>query len=208
MEACIETMWRTVLSSENGAHELWEDQRKFTAEAVWRAASAAAEADEKQNGPEKWGEAWDIAWSDSWDKMSKGRSQSSDSVSDLGQEGVSMRAKEAWKDAWDDACEANKKYVPLLSNGVAEYVTKNLPDSLPEVLKIDMSTQSKMHALLATMGSEMNNSRLQEFIHCQIVDSCRRARWTLGIKQTSAEIEEAMRRAWVETIKVLDIDQK
>ncbi|KAG8742477.1 hypothetical protein FRC10_001373 [Ceratobasidium sp. 414] len=207
MEAIIETMWRTILNSENGA-QLWEDQCKFTEEAVWKAASAAAEADEKdedeaeQDGPEKWEEAWDIAWLDSWDKMSKGRGRSDDSVSDSDREGVSMRAKEAWKDAWDDACEANEKYVPLLSDGVAKYVTKNL-DSLPQDLKIDMSTQSKMHALLAAMGTETKNSKLQEFIQSQIVDLCRRA-GTVGITQSPAEIEEAMRRVWVETVKVLD----
>ncbi|KAG8717950.1 hypothetical protein FRC08_006292 [Ceratobasidium sp. 394] len=143
MEAIIETMWRTILNSENGA-QLWEDQCKFTEEAVWKAAVAAAEADDpdeavtEEAGPQKWEVAWDNAWDDCWDKMSKGHKRTSDSVSAEDRLSVSERAKEAWVDAWGDACEANKKYVPLLSDGVAKYVTENLPDSLPEVLKIDL----------------------------------------------------------------------
>ncbi|KAG9120731.1 hypothetical protein FRC07_003652 [Ceratobasidium sp. 392] len=208
MEAVIETMWRTILASDNGG-QLWEDQCKATEEAMWKAASAAAdvyEADdspEVEGAPEKWEKAWDEAWNDSWKKTSKAQSRSKESVSDSDRDNISMRAKEAWYQAWLEAWEANASYVPLVSKGVADYVTKNLPDSEPEVLKIDMGTQSKIHAMVAALSSEPKNSKLQEYIRTRVSELCQRAR-NVGFNQTPAEIEEAMRRVWVETVKVLD----
>ncbi|KAG8794398.1 hypothetical protein FRC12_024725 [Ceratobasidium sp. 428] len=204
MEAVIETMWRKILASENGG-QLWEDLCKAAEAAVLKAAAAAADADEEsdeqpvpENGSMKWEIAWDKAWSDSWKKPSA-------DVED-GVKQISMRAKEAWFTAWEEACNANEEYVPLVSEGVAEFVIKNLPDSLPEVLKIDMAgTKPKLHALFAALSSDPKNSKLQEYIEGQIKDLCQRAR-TVGITQTPEEIEEAMRRVWVETVKALDSD--
>ncbi|KAG8742486.1 hypothetical protein FRC10_001382 [Ceratobasidium sp. 414] len=215
MAAVIDSMWTTVLYADNG-RAVWQNWCLMAEEVVQGASSAAAEASEqdepaaktvrKKTVPKKWEQVWDAAWSEKWGKVPDvGRNRFNRSFGGSDGRNASVCAKEAWKDAWDDACEANEKYVPLLSDGVAKYVTKNL-DSLPQDLKIDMSTQSKMHALLAAMGTETKNSKLQEFIQSQIVDLCRRA-GTVGITQSPAEIEEAMRRVWVETIKVLDVDQ-
>ncbi|KAG9079608.1 hypothetical protein FS749_008369 [Ceratobasidium sp. UAMH 11750] len=210
MGAAIESLWTTVLYTDNG-REAWRNRCLTMEELIHRAAEAAAEAgnldevEAKKAGPQKWEVAWDNAWSNSWGEMSQGRSRTSDSVSAEDRESVSERAKEAWLNAWIDACGASEKYVPLLSDGVTKYVTENLPDSLPDVLKIDLP-QSKMQALFSAMGSEMKNSELQVFIQGQIADLCARAR-AMGYNRNPAEIEEAMRRVWVETIKVLDDDQ-
>ncbi|KAG8719958.1 hypothetical protein FRC08_001559 [Ceratobasidium sp. 394] len=204
MGAAIESLWATVLYTANG-REAWRNRCLTMEELVHRAADAAAEAEVEKTGPQKWEVAWDNAWSNNWGEMSKGHKRTGDSVSAEDRESVSKRAKEAWLDAWIDAREASEKYVPLVSDGVTKYVTENLPDSLPEVLKIDLP-QSKMQALFSAMGSEMKNSELQVFIQGQIADLCARAR-AMGYNRNPAEIEEAMRRVWVETIKVLDDDQ-
>ncbi|KAG8742481.1 hypothetical protein FRC10_001377 [Ceratobasidium sp. 414] len=211
MGAVVESMWATVLYTDNG-REVWRSRCLKTEEAVQSAASAAANADERGGsaakiGPEKWEQAWDAAWSEKGDKIPNGRGRFNYSSVASDRKNVCMRAKEAWRSAWDDACEASKQYVRLLSDGITAYVAGNLPDSLPEGLRIDMGTGPKtLPPRLAAMGAEPTNSKLQEFIQGQIVDLCLRA-GTLGATQNPAEIEEAMRRVWVETIKVLDVGQ-
>jgi hypothetical protein len=148
MEAVIESMWRNILSSENGG-QLWEDQCKATESSVWQAANAAVSADaepepetqgEEDTGPKNWERAWDAAWKEGWDSDAlDGRARSNSRGDDSSKEDISSRAKAAWRKAWVDARTANEQYVELVSDGVAEYVNKNLPESMPEVLKIDTS---------------------------------------------------------------------
>lgn len=47
MESVIETLWRVMLSAEEGG-QIWEDRCCATEECVWKAAAAAADADVKQ----------------------------------------------------------------------------------------------------------------------------------------------------------------
>lgn len=181
MEAVIESMWRTILSSENGG-QLWEDQCKATENSVWLAASAAARADldanaaarakaveiaaARANGdvvpeteePEveesiakSWEVAWDNTWEESWSSnLANEKSRSNDASDDSSKADISIRAKTAWRRAWTEAREANEEYVPLVTEGVAKYVNKNLPESMPEVLKIDTSVRlipTRLHTL-------------------------------------------------------------
>jgi hypothetical protein len=174
MEAVIESMWRTILASENGG-QIWEARCKATEECVWRAAAAAAADAAEQHqlitppatppptdsqlptptaeGIEvpvvkaSWEVAWDAAWADNWYTLtSTGRARSNSSASrgsDAASASISQRAKAAWDKAWTDAVKANTEYVPLVSHGVADYVMKNLPEALPEVLKIDTSVRTR-----------------------------------------------------------------
>ncbi|KAG8782163.1 hypothetical protein FRC12_021156 [Ceratobasidium sp. 428] len=205
MEAVIESTWgKRLVSGEMG--QLWEDTCKATEVAVWKAAAAAADAAEDdqvpENGPMQWESAWDKAWSDSWKEPLADQSLKDFKDSSIGQ--VSMRAKEAWIEAKAEACTANLEYVSLFSDAVVDYVLRNLPDSSPETLKVDMAApKPEFHALFASMNLESNNLKLQEYIQSQIKDLCQRAR-SVGFIRTPDDIEEAMRRVWVETIKTLD----
>ncbi|KAG8794397.1 hypothetical protein FRC12_024724 [Ceratobasidium sp. 428] len=207
MGAVIESMWGKRLVS-GKMDQLWEDTCKVTEMAVWKAAAAAANADEEdddqvpENGPTKWESAWDKAWLDSWKKPSEEQNLKDLKDSSIGQ--VSLRAKEAWLTTWEEACEVNSECVPLFSDAVVGYILRNLPDSSPEALKIDMAgTKPKLHALFAAMSSEPGNSKLQEYIQGLIKDLCQRAR-NVGFIRTPDDIEEAMQRVWDGTIKTLE----
>ncbi|KAG8698627.1 hypothetical protein FRC09_007125 [Ceratobasidium sp. 395] len=207
MGAVIESVWgKRLVSGEMG--QLWEDTCTATEVAVWKAAASAADADEKdddqmpKNRPMKWESAWDKAWSDSWKEPLADQNLKDLKDSSIGQ--ASMQAKEAWFTAWDEACKANEEYVSLFSDAVVDYVLRNLPDSSPEALKIDMAaTKPKFNALFAAMSLELGNSKLQEYIQGQVEGLCQRARG-VGVIRTPDDIEEAMRRVWAETIKTLD----
>lgn len=213
MEAVIESMWRNILSSENGG-QLWEDQCKATESCVWQAANAAAGADadpepepettgEEATGPKNWEVAWDAAWAESWNSSSSnGRARSnSTSGDDSSKDGISSRARAAWRKAWNEALEANKQYVDLVSDGVANYVNKNLPESMPEVLKIDTSVPSKIRAVMQSSGTVQTNSQLQVYIENRIGEHCQRLA-NMGMVQhlaSRAEIEDTMGRVWMST---------
>lgn len=210
MEAVIESMWRNILSSENGG-QLWEDQCKTAESCVWQAANAAASADaepepetpgEEDTGPKNWERAWDAAWAESWNSESSNEGARSNSTSDdSARDDISNRAKSAWRQAWIDAREANEQYVDLVSNGVAEYVNKNLPESMPEVLKIDTSAQSKLRAVFQSFEPDKTNTELQTYIQKRIGEHCQRLA-NMGMVQhlaSRAEIEDTMGRVWVST---------
>ncbi|KAG8742484.1 hypothetical protein FRC10_001380 [Ceratobasidium sp. 414] len=153
MGLVVESMWATVLYTDNG-REVWHNRCLLTEGVVQIAASAAAEADEQdeyaaKSGPLDWEQAWDAVWSEKWAEMTNGQSRFNRCFGTSDGENMSTLVKEAWINAWYDACEASEKYVSLLSNGVAEYVAKNLPDSLPEVLKIVMGVS--IHAFYWVM---------------------------------------------------------
>ncbi|CAE6473858.1 unnamed protein product [Rhizoctonia solani] len=239
MEAVIETMWRDIISSNEGG-DLWETKCMLAKECVQKASAAAADAAGQSRRtvitqaeptapevdalppppagdgaeavpapPAKWETAWDASWEENWasgNKSGRQRSNTTGSRSDdSSKASISDRAKAAWIKAWEEACKANEEYVPLISSGVAEYVTKNLPDVLPEVTyQTDTNVlKSMVNALIPTDNS--SNSKLQEWVKGRIQEHCQRVfRVTAGSQQPNrAEFEETMKAIWGSTLNCL-----
>ncbi|QRV81685.1 hypothetical protein RhiJN_09700 [Ceratobasidium sp. AG-Ba] len=206
MEAVIEAMWGTILSSQDGGQQ-WQDQSKAAEIAVWKAASAAADSDsqvhEGESGAADWNEVWDSAWIENWDvQTSDVQSKTSGRKSASGQAAISTRAKEAWRKAWTDACQASIDCVPVLSEGVSDYVEKNLPNS-SNMLGVEIM-ESKLHNMLG-IGTEDPNSYLQDYVQRRIREHCLFVR-NLGVFRDPGDIEEAMRRIWVHALMVMNAE--
>ncbi|KAJ1299840.1 hypothetical protein OPQ81_003288 [Rhizoctonia solani] len=219
MEAVIETMWRDIMSSSEGG-SLWEKKCRLAEECVRNASAAAADVADQSHliatpspetpaleaaaaapgptsqgvepapaPPAKWETAWDASWAESWTSENQ-------------------QAKAAWKKAWEEALQANEEYVPVISRGVADYVTKNLPEALPEVLTYETDTnviKSMVKALIPTSGS--SNSKLQEWVKARIQEHCQRViRVTAGAQQPSRlEFEDTMKAVWESTVNCLGL---
>ncbi|QRV96121.1 hypothetical protein RhiJN_24139 [Ceratobasidium sp. AG-Ba] len=206
MEAVIESMWGTILSSRDGGQQ-WQDQSKTAEIAVWKAASAAADSDsqvhEGESGAADWDMAWDTAWVESWDvQTSDGQNKTSGPKSTSGQAAISTRAKEAWRKAWTDARQASSNCVSVLSKSVSDYVEKNLPDS-STMLGVEIM-ESKMRNM-PSIGTEDPNSYLQDYVQRRIRDHCLFVR-NVGAFRDPGDIEEAMRRIWVHALIVMDTE--
>ncbi|QRW01058.1 hypothetical protein RhiLY_00055 [Ceratobasidium sp. AG-Ba] len=206
MDAVVETMWRFILASQNGG-QMWEDQSKAAEDAVWKAASAAAEADSQVQGDagtSNWEKAWDSAWTESWSRQnSNGPSQSSETAGAAEQSTISLRAKEAWRTAWTEALQANHEYVPRIKEGVTKYVKEQLPDFKANSLDMTVHELGLVEYLKSLKnGSNKTNSGLQDCIQKRIASHCVRVR-NVGVFQDASEIEEAMRRVWVQALSAL-----
>ncbi|KAL5637655.1 hypothetical protein ACGC1H_002059 [Rhizoctonia solani] len=234
MEAVIETMWREIISNNEGG-KLWETKCELAKACVEAASSAAADvvgqrilvtppetsaiAMAPESGsapptpaadgaeipapPAKWETAWAAAWEKRW---TESHTKSSDE--DASKSSISDRAKAAWIKAWDDACKANERYVPLISCGVAEYVTKNLPEALPEVLQYGTETnaiKNMVKGLIPTKFEGSSNSQLQDWVKARIQEHCARVlKMTAGAQQPNKlEFEETMKGVWESTVRCL-----
>ncbi|KAJ1302296.1 hypothetical protein OPQ81_001113 [Rhizoctonia solani] len=237
MEAVIETMWRDIMSSSEGG-SLWERKCRLAEECVRNASAAAADVADQSHliatpspetpaleaaaaapgptsqgvepapaPPAKWETAWDASWAESWTSENQ-QSNINGEDSDLSKRSISARAKAAWKKAWEEALQANEEYVPVISRGVADYVTKNLPEALPEVLTYETDTnviKSMVKVLIPTSGS--SNSKLQEWVKARIQEHCQRViRVTAGAQQPSRlEFEDTMKAVWESTVNCLGL---
>ncbi|CAE6469653.1 unnamed protein product [Rhizoctonia solani] len=154
--------------------------------------------------PAKWETAWEAAWEKSW---ATGSDEKESNTADPSKKSISDRAKAAWTKAWEEACEANEKYVPLISRGVAQYVTENLPKALPTTItyKTDPSVlKNIVKALNPTEGSNLT-SQLQDWVKDRIAEHCQRVSvLTAGAQHPSkTEFENTMKCIWEATLKCL-----
>ncbi|CAE6439920.1 unnamed protein product [Rhizoctonia solani] len=212
-EAVMEVMWRTMLSDPEG-FQLWEDRCMRTEVCVRKAAEAAADAcmitlpltppatptnDSESEIPlvrEIWEDAWDSTWNQNW-PTTTGQTKPKDEPATSR---IALLAKAAWSKAWKDACLANQEYVPLVSEGVAKYVMKHLPET---VIKIDKTAQGTVKRLMKSLiSSDASNSELQNFIQTRIAEFVRVLRVLPKTVVSSSMIEESMRRVWVETTQL------
>ncbi|CAE6443001.1 unnamed protein product [Rhizoctonia solani] len=156
--------------------------------------------------PAKWETAWEAAWEKTW---ATGKSKQGSNTTDPSKKNISDRAKAAWTKAWEEACEANEKYVPLISQGVAQYVIKNLPKALPTTLTYETDpnvVKSIVKALKSTSDSDSNlTSQLQDWVKDRIAEHCQRVSvLTAGAQHPSnTEFENTMKCIWEATLKCL-----
>ncbi|EUC60875.1 hypothetical protein RSOL_372700, partial [Rhizoctonia solani AG-3 Rhs1AP] len=195
MEVIIEALWRDIISN-NAGNELWKAKCELAKSCVEAASSAIAGAGgyriigtpsetpaiatSLQSGLSspttyeteiptpsvKWATAWDKAWEKRWTKSHK-KGSDDDALSTS----ISDRAKADWIKAWDDVCKANEQYVHLISRGVAEYVTKNLPEALPEVLQYGTETnaiKNMVKGLIPTKFEGYSHAQLQNWVKARI----------------------------------------
>ncbi|EUC60871.1 hypothetical protein RSOL_372460 [Rhizoctonia solani AG-3 Rhs1AP] len=150
-----------------------------------------------------WEAAWETAWEKSWALGNELGGTSSHSHRDCKahsmKSSVSYRAKLAWINAWDDSCKANEQYVPLFARGVADYVTKNLPEALPEAIN------NIVNGLIPSKFEGCTNARLQDWVKVRIQEQCARvSRVTAGVQQPNQlEFEETMKEVWESAIRCL-----
>ncbi|GAB1527534.1 hypothetical protein RhiTH_010709 [Rhizoctonia solani] len=217
MEAVVENMWRDILSSAQGG-DLWKEKCRLAVACVQKASDAAAKeagqpyrvittpainpARETEQPPpiaerQAWGlptlppAKWEIAWNDS---------------SNFSKASISNRAKIAWIKAWEEACKANDRYIPLISQGVAKYVTMNLPSTTPEVLQFETDPtviKGMVKALIPIKGS--STSSLQDWVKGRIIEHCQRVtKLTAGTQQPNkTEFEDTMYDIWACTVNCL-----
>ncbi|KAG9122564.1 hypothetical protein FRC07_001008 [Ceratobasidium sp. 392] len=168
LEAIVETMWQRVFSDPH-AGKAWEAASRDTEKKIRDAAEEAANV---SLGEALEGDGWQDAWNKVW---------GSEDAYGL----ISSRAKTAWKDAWTNASLRNETYIRRISDGVAKYVMGHLPDSTPDMLKVEKQNQF-------TFGStEASNKFLQEYLRGRIERHCKTVHTT-----QLAEFDEAMHRVW------------
>ncbi|KAG8684450.1 hypothetical protein FRC11_012087 [Ceratobasidium sp. 423] len=158
--------------------------------------------------PTKWETAWDASWEETWSSGNESGTQRSNTTGsrsdDPSKTSISDRAKASWFKAWEDACQANEQYVPLISRGVADYVTNNLPPALPEVLTYQTNPnvlKSMINALVPADNS--SNTKLQEWVKNRIQDHCQRLFRMWAKLPNRAEFEDTMGVVWISALSCL-----
>ncbi|CAE6528648.1 unnamed protein product [Rhizoctonia solani] len=216
-EAVMEVMWNTMLSDPEGS-QLWEDRCKRTEECARKAAAAAADAaltlpptppatppPAPVNGSEsetpRVRENWEDAWDSTWNQIWLGEQNQTKPKNEPCTSRIALLAKAAWSKAWKDACLANEAYVPLVSQGVAKYVVKHLPET---TIKIDKTTQGTMKRMMKSLiSSDTSNGELQNFIQARIAEFVGRVLRILPKAAVNSHtIEESMRRVWATTTRL------
>ncbi|CAE6380269.1 unnamed protein product [Rhizoctonia solani] len=216
VKACVEAASTAAASAaETTRHHVIIAPTENTAEAQVAetgsvAPSPASEGAEIPAPPAKWETAWVTTWETRWKAGTESEpgTESQAATSDETKTAISNRAKAAWIKAWDDAWKANERYVPLISRGVATYVTKNLPEALPEVLQYGTETSTIKNMVKALSPGKFegsSNSKLQDWVKARITDHCARVlKMSAGTQQPSkVEFEDTMKSIWESTVRCL-----
>ncbi|KDN44022.1 hypothetical protein RSAG8_05754, partial [Rhizoctonia solani AG-8 WAC10335] len=208
IEAMIESIWR---SDSNTEGEVSSEENLLLAKECTRRASDAIYNEVTHNPVQsptsmKPETAWDETWNRGWIQDIKVKFNTSPADTNLMGTCVSARAKAAWVKAWIGACQANSEPIALISRGVADYVTENLPETLPEVLQYGTETSTiKTKGSMPSKFEGSSNSKLQEWVKARILEHCQRmVKLTAGAQQPSSlEFEDTMRDVWGSTVRCL-----